>query len=205
MQACFGILQQDATTDGSPVLAHSGTSYMKHLLQFLLCVAARQVIMLLLIHICMLLPNHLCSFNSFGNSFMTCVNVCRSVQKVTPTAFLEGPASMQHINAVLHDMWGMGCLVFFMLTNHRLYNITGGSPQDMAEGTRQRHAQRDLLFSVDSSLLTTGPALINAAEGALASSSMLWRFSCSCGHSCAANAHIASALCEAFLYCCSRS
>ncbi|DBB11324.1 TPA: hypothetical protein ACH3X3_006752 [Trebouxia sp. C0006] len=96
---------------------------------------------------------------------MTCVNVCRSVQKVTPTAFLEGPDSMQHINAVLHDMWGMGCLVFFMLTNHRLYNITGGSPQDMAEGTRQRHAQRDLLFSVDSSLLTTGPALINAAEG----------------------------------------
>ena len=131
--------------------------------------------------------------------------MCKCLQKVTPTAFLEGPDSMQHINVVLHDMWGMGCLLF--LTNHRLFDVTGGSPQDMAEGTRHYHTQwvRDLLFSVDSSLLTTGPALINAAEGALASSCMLWRFSYSCGHSCAANAHIASALREAFLQCCSRS
>ena len=29
------------------------------------------------------------------------------------------------------------CLVYFMLTNHRPYNVTGGSIEDMAKGTRQ--------------------------------------------------------------------
>ena len=67
---------------------------MQHLLQFLLYVAARQVIMFLLIHICMLLPNRLCSFNSFGNSFMTFVTTLAEAYRrlLQPVHYKQGKA-----------------------------------------------------------------------------------------------------------------
>lgn len=56
------------------------------------------------------------------------INLAFSAPEVV-RAFLEGRDSMQHIDVVLHDMWGVGCLVYFMLTNHRPYNVTGDSTE----------------------------------------------------------------------------
>ena len=76
---------------------------------------------------------------------------------------------MLHIDVVLHDMWGVGCLVYFMLTNHRLYSVTGGSPQDMAEETRQLHAQwvSDMLFSTVQQPFDDRPSFDSCCRGCL--------------------------------------
>ena len=84
------ILSPCAKADGAPLLARSKTPYMQHLLQLVLYVAARQVIMFLLIHICMLLPNRSCSLNGFGNSFMTFVStLAEAHRRLLPTGPLQ--------------------------------------------------------------------------------------------------------------------